>query len=95
MCCRQRQQGLHRGGGTDFSRITPTNYLLRVAPLWEAQYSIEASLPSAQEARLLRIGRDEPCLVIVRGTQTSGEAITLARLVHPGSRYMLNGKFKP
>ena len=26
----------------DFTRTTPTHYLLEVAPLWEAQYSIEA-----------------------------------------------------
>ena len=34
---------------TDFTRITPTHYLLQVAPLWQAQYSIEASLPTAQK----------------------------------------------
>ena len=39
----------------DFTRTTPTHYLLEVAPLWEAQYSIEASAPTAQEARLLGI----------------------------------------
>ena len=79
----------------DFTHITPTQYLLQVAPLWEAQYSIEASTPTAQEARLLRIRPDEPCLVIVRGTERGGVPITQARLVHPGSLYMLHGKFKP
>ena len=43
----------------DFTRTTPTHYLLEVAPLWEAQYSIEASAPTAQEARLLGIGRGD------------------------------------
>jgi len=80
---------------TDFTQITPTQYLLKVAPLWEAQYSIEACVPSEQEARLLRIPRSEPCLVVVRGTERGGVPITLARLVHPGSRYMLRGEFKP
>ncbi len=79
----------------DFTQITPTHYLLQVAPLWEAQYSIEASAPTAQEARLLNIRPGDPCLVITRGTERGGIAITNARLVHPGSRYMLNGKFKP
>lgn len=79
----------------DFTQITPTHYLLQVAPLWEAQYSIEASTPRAQEARLLRIRHNEPCLVIVRGTERGGVPITQARLVHPGSRYRLQGKFKP
>ena len=79
----------------DFTQITPTQYLLQVAPLWEAQYSIEASTPSAREARLLKIAPTEPCLVITRGTERGGVPITQARLVHPGSRYMVRGNFKP
>ena len=81
--------------GNDFTRITPTQYLLQVAPLWEAQYSIEAALPTAHEARLLGIERSEPCLVVVRRTVSQDVPITLARLVHPGSRYLLQGEFKP
>ena len=79
----------------DFTRTTPTHYLLQVAPLWEAQYSIEASAPSADEARLLDIDPIEACLVIVRRTMSRGVPITLARLVHPGKRYSLQGEFKP
>jgi GntR family histidine utilization transcriptional repressor len=79
----------------DFTRITPTRYLLEVAPLWEAQYTIEASCATAQEAKLLGIGRDDACLVIVRRTVSRGVPITLARLVHPGSRYQLEGRFSP
>jgi GntR family histidine utilization transcriptional repressor len=81
--------------GVDFTRTTPTRYLLQVAPLWEAQYTIEASRATAQEATLLGVGRDEPCLVIVRRTVSRGVPITLARLVHPGSRYRLAGSFSP
>jgi GntR family transcriptional regulator, histidine utilization repressor len=79
----------------DFTRITPTHYLLQVAPLWEAQYSIEASAPTPREAQLLGIPAGEPCLVIVRRTMSRGVPITLARLVHPGKRYALQGEFKP
>jgi GntR family histidine utilization transcriptional repressor len=79
----------------DFTHTTPTHYLLQVAPLWEAQYSIEASVPTLQEAKALDIGADEPCLVIVRRTVSRGVPITLARLVHPGRRYALQGEFKP
>lgn len=81
--------------GIDFTQITPTAYLLQVAPLWQAQYSIESGRPTAQEARLLQIDRLEPCLVIVRRTISRGTPITLARLVHPGSRYHLQGEFRP
>ena len=79
----------------DFETTTPTRYLLEVAPLWEAQYTIEASAPTEQEAKLLGIGRTEPCLVIVRRTVSRGIPITIARLVHPGSRYQLQGDFRP
>lgn len=79
----------------DFTRTTPTNYLLEVAPFWEADYHIEAANPTPQEARLLGIGVREPCLVVVRRTQDRERPITLARLVHPGARYALEGRFKP
>jgi GntR family histidine utilization transcriptional repressor len=79
----------------DFTQITPTQYLLQVAPFWEAQYSIEAALPTAREAKLLGIGRDEPCLVVQRRTVGQDVPITTARLVHPGTRYLLQGEFKP
>lgn len=79
----------------DFSKMTPTHYLLQVAPLWEAQYSIQACAPSAEEARLLAIDPREPCLVVVRRTMSRAVPITLARLVHPGSRHQIDGHFKP
>lgn len=79
----------------DFTRITPTQYLLEVAPLWKAQYSIEASAPTHEEARLLGIDAHAPCLVIVRRTMRHSVPITLARLVHPGTRYHLQGSFEP
>jgi GntR family histidine utilization transcriptional repressor len=66
-----------------------------VAPLWEAQYTIEASAPTEQEAKLLGIARTDPCLVIVRRTVSRGIPITIARLVHPGARYQLQGDFRP
>jgi GntR family histidine utilization transcriptional repressor len=81
--------------GVDFTTTTPTHYLLEVAPLWQAQYSIEASRPTAEEARLLGIGVNDPCLVVVRRTVNAASPITLARLVHPGTRYRLQGAFAP
>jgi GntR family histidine utilization transcriptional repressor len=79
----------------DFSKITPTQYLLQVAPLWQAQYSIEAALPSAKEAKLLGIKSSEPCLVVQRRTVSRNKPITFAKLVHPSARYSLHGQFKP
>lgn len=79
----------------DFTRTTPTNYLFEATALWRAQYSIEAGRATKDEARLLGIAPTDPCLVIVRRTFTTDSAITLARLVHPGNRYGLEGQFTP
>jgi GntR family histidine utilization transcriptional repressor len=79
----------------DFTRTTPTHYLLEVAPLWEAQYAIEASAATREEARLLDIEPAAPCLVVVRRTMSRGVPITLVRLTHPGARYQIDGFFKP
>jgi GntR family transcriptional regulator, histidine utilization repressor len=79
----------------DFTRTTPTHYLFEVTALWRAQYSIESSRPTAQEATLLGIAEHDPCLVVTRRTFTRTAAITIARLVHPGSRYVLEGSFEP
>jgi GntR family histidine utilization transcriptional repressor len=81
--------------GVDFTATTPTHYLLQRVPRWQGQYSIEASAPTPDEARLLEIGEHDPCLVVVRRTESRGKPITIARLVHPGHRYTLEGRFKP
>ena len=78
----------------DFSRCTPTNHLLQHAPLTEASYSVEASLPSAQEARELGIARTAPCLVMVRRTVSGANVASIARQVYPGSRYSFSGRFQ-
>ena len=79
----------------DFTRTTPTQHLLDVAPLWEAQFTIEAGLPTPQEARLLDLKPREPCLIVVRRTMSRGSTVTLVRLTHPGSRYRIEGQFAP
>jgi GntR family transcriptional regulator, histidine utilization repressor len=79
----------------DFTQTTPTHYLFGVTALWRAQYSIESARATRQEATLLQIDPDEPCLIVVRRTFTRAAPITIARLVHPGSRYGLQGEFQP
>jgi GntR family transcriptional regulator, histidine utilization repressor len=79
----------------DFTKVTPTAYLLEVAPLWQAQYTIEASHPTKQEAKWLGIEPTAACLVVVRRTMSRQLPITLARLVHPGGVYQLEGRFSP
>ncbi|MCV2370214.1 histidine utilization repressor [Roseateles oligotrophus] len=78
----------------DFAQTTPTNYLLEVAPLSEARYTIESLLPSALEAKLLGISKQDPCLVVKRRTFSRGQTVTTVRLTHPGSLYVLEGSFQ-
>ncbi|MDI1237501.1 MAG: histidine utilization repressor [Polaromonas sp.] len=79
---------------TDFTRTTPTHHLLQHAPLTEASYSIEACLPTAQEARHLGIKRGEPCLAMMRRTVSGAHVASVARLIYPGTRYSFAGQFQ-
>lgn len=79
----------------DFSRMTPTDYLIQVAPLQEAEHLLRAVMPDERTRKLLAMGRDEPCLLVIRRTWTAGEIASVARLYHPGSRYEMSGRFSP
>src|SRR5215218_4086101 len=50
----------------DFTLVSPTLHLLQHAPLTEASFSIEACLPSEEEAKALEIAPGEPCLAMMR-----------------------------
>jgi GntR family transcriptional regulator, histidine utilization repressor len=80
--------------GVDFTRITPTHHLLACAPLTEASYTIEACLPTAQEAKDLGIRRSAPCLAMSRRTVSGAHVTSVVRVVYPGSRYVLAGQFQ-
>ena len=79
---------------TDFTRTSPTLHLLQNAPLTEASYSIEACLPTAGEAKELRIKRGAPCLAMMRRTVSGAHVASVARLVYPGTRYSFAGQFQ-
>ncbi len=78
----------------DFRITTPNTVLSRAAPLTEAEHVVEAVLPSAWESRLLAVTGAEPCLLIRRRTWSDGVAVTTARLLYPGARYSLRGRYK-
>jgi GntR family transcriptional regulator, histidine utilization repressor len=79
----------------DFSRTTPYEYLIHVAPLQEAEHVLRAVMPDERTRKLLTMKRDEPCLLVTRRTWTHGAIASLARLYHPGSRYEMSGRFRP
>ena len=79
----------------DFTRITPSQYLLGIAPVQEVEHIIEAIMPDKECRRLLKIKSREPCLLIHRRTWSFGQVATKSRLIYPGSRYRLGGRFRP
>lgn len=79
----------------DFTVKTPTEYLLAVAPTWEAEYTIEAAMPTQKEASLLKLDPCDSCLILTRWTKSRGIPVTWVRLVHPGAIYQLVGQFRP
>ncbi|MFV0276187.1 MAG: histidine utilization repressor [Parahaliea sp.] len=75
--------------GQDFSRITPSAYLAEVAPLTEADQTVEAVLPAPAVAILLAVSTASPCLKITRRTFSHRGVVSLAELLYPGDRYRL------
>ncbi|MFH1135124.1 MAG: histidine utilization repressor [Pseudomonadota bacterium] len=78
----------------NFTRITPTQYLLDIAPPAEVEHLLEAILPDKKTMKLLKIGPREPCLVLHRRTWTAGRVVTSVKMIYPGSRYRIGGHFR-
>ena len=79
----------------NFTLITPTRYLLDVVAPDEVEHLLEAILPDSKTMKLLKIGHNEPCLLLRRRTWAGGKVVTLAKLIYPGSRYRIGGRFRP
>jgi GntR family transcriptional regulator, histidine utilization repressor len=80
---------------TDFTAMTPYDYLSKVAPLQEAEHRLRAVMPDERTRKLLDMKRDEPCLLMIRRTWSAAEIASVACLYYPGSRYELSGRFRP
>jgi GntR family histidine utilization transcriptional repressor len=79
----------------DFSRTTPHEFLIRVAPLQRAEHIVRALVPERRIRRLLRLEAGEACLLIMRRTFSHGRIASVADLYHPGSRYELAANCQP
>ena len=78
----------------DFTRVTPHDYLMRIAPLQRAEHTVRAVMPEPRIRRLLALAKTEACLLILRRTWAHDRIATVATLHHPGSRYELTGAFR-
>jgi GntR family transcriptional regulator, histidine utilization repressor len=79
----------------DFTRVTPHEFLIRVAPLQRAEHTVRALAPDRRLQRLLKLKPSEACLLIRRRTFSGGRIASLADLYHPGSRYELTASSQP
>ena len=79
----------------DFSRLTPHEFLIRVAPLQRAEHTVRALIPERRIRRLLKLKSSEACLLILRRTFSNGRIASVADLYHPGSRYELAATCQP
>lgn len=75
----------------DFTHITPNHYLSSVAPLTQADHSIDAIGATGDIAKQLDVEMHSPCLRIHRRTYCEQGIVSFAVLFHPGSRYRLGG----
>lgn len=79
----------------DFHRITPSAFLLQVAPITEVEHIIEALMPDEWIRELLHVSPAEPCLVLYRKTWAGEVVVTRSRFFYPGSGHRIGGRFKP
>jgi GntR family histidine utilization transcriptional repressor len=79
----------------DFTASSAYEYLMKVAPLQAAEHVLRAVMPDERTRRRLRMGRREPCLLVIRRTWSAGSVASVARLHYPGSRYQMAGRALP
>lgn len=77
----------------DFTRTTPNEYLMRVAPLERVDHTVRAIHSDAATCELLQIKETEPCLLLIRRTWSKSRLMSHARLTHPGTRFEFNDSF--
>jgi GntR family histidine utilization transcriptional repressor len=80
--------------GHDFTNTTPTAVLLAATPVDELEHTVEATLPSPEQQRLLGIGALEPCLALHRRSWSRGRVVTAVTLTYPASRYALYSRHR-
>ena len=78
----------------NFTKQTPTAYLLNTVPVDELEHSVEAIMPDADQQKLLNMRDREPCLSLRRRSWSQGKVVTVATLIYPASRYALHSRYK-
>ena len=77
----------------DFSRITPTAYLLEQFKPDEMEHRVSAVMPDAAMRELLAMADGQPCLQLIRRTWHQQQVVTYVTLTYPGDRYELGARY--
>jgi GntR family histidine utilization transcriptional repressor len=78
----------------DFTRITPSEYLLGFLPVTEIEHDIQSRLPDDRECELLQIASGEPCLELRRRSWAGHRIVTRLRQISPGTLCSVGGRFR-
>jgi GntR family histidine utilization transcriptional repressor len=78
----------------DFTKITPNEYLTKIAPVTEVKHSVEATNADGQIRDLLDVEKLEAILLLKRTTWCGDRLISYAELFHPGNQFSLSNQFK-
>ncbi len=77
----------------DFTRITPTAYLLEQFKPDEMEHRVSAVMPDASTRDLLGMLDGQPCLQLIRRTWHQQQVVTHVTLTYPGDRYELGARY--
>ncbi|WP_447931088.1 histidine utilization repressor [Sphingopyxis fribergensis] len=80
-------------GRIDFTRMTPNEYLTRIAPLERVEHTVCAMMPDRRTHSMLGLAENEPVLRMTRRTWSRGRLVSHAWLTHPGTRFELSAAF--
>jgi GntR family histidine utilization transcriptional repressor len=80
-------------GTIDFTRMTPNEYLTRIAPLERVEHRVCAVMPDQRTHNMLGLAAGEPVLRMTRRTWSRSRLVSHAWLTHPGTRFELSAAF--
>ncbi|MFN0191800.1 MAG: histidine utilization repressor [Aestuariivirga sp.] len=78
----------------DFTKITPTAFLLAAVPVEELEHSVSAIQPSREQRKLLKMQDGEPCLALHRRSWSGGRVVTVVTLIYPGRGSALHSRYR-
>jgi len=80
--------------GVDFTRITPSEYLIGQIRPDELEHIVQAIMPDKYIGERLSIPMTEPCLRLKRRTWKDNTVVTAVDLIYPSSLYDLGARYR-